>query len=324
MAGRGLSTAVAIALSVAAAGAARAQYGVSPVKIILPFSPGGSVDAMARMIAERIQASTGKPAVVENITGASGHIGIRAARDGKPDGTTLLFNPSSPMTLHEHFFGDKLTWHPFNDFAPVSLAVTFDYGIAVNGKAPVKNLKELIPWLKEDPRRAAFGTPGAGALTHFLGLEFGKRIGIPMEHVPYRGSPPALNDLVAGQLPMAALNTAEFSQHHAAGNVRVIGTFTNTPSLFVNNVPTFKEQGIDIEALGWYALYAPAKTPRDVIDKLNRIVADLVNEPATKKKLFDMGLVSVGSTPEELFRVQRRDTDFWEPMVKASGWKPEL
>ena len=303
---------------------AKAQYGVGPVRIILPFSPGGAIDAIGRMVAERITLSTGKSAVVENVTGASGHIGMRLVRDAKPDGSVLLINPASPMILHEHFFGDKLTFNPFTDFAPITMAATSDYAIAVAKNVPATNVKELQAWLKADPKRASYGTPGAGALTHFLGLEFGRIIGVEMEHVPYRGSPPALNDLAAGQLPIAALTTSEFTQHHAAGSIRIIGTFTDGPSPFVSGVPTLKEQGVNLEALGWYAFYAPGKTPPDIIAKINKLIIDMVREPAVQKRFLEMGIQARGSTPEELGRQQRRDTDFWGPIVKASGFRPDL
>ena len=303
---------------------ARAQLGVGPVRVILPFSPGGSIDVLARLVAERIGAETGKSALVENITGASGHIGIRAVRDAKPDGSVLLISPSSPMILHQHFFGEKLTFDPFADFAPISLATSSDYALAVAKNVPATNVKELTAWLKADPRRANYGTPGAGALTHFLGLEFGRLIGVPMEHVPYRGSPPALNDLMAGQIPIAALSTSELAQHHVAGAIRIVGTFTDGPSPFVAGVPTMKEQGIDLSALGWYAFYAPARTPPEIVARLNRIVVETVRDPSIRVKLLGMGVEPVGSTPEELTRAQQRDKDFWGPIVKASGFKPEL
>ena len=312
------------ALAVAGLNEAKAQYGVGPVRIILPFSPGGAIDAIARMVAERITLSTGKSAVVENVTGASGHIGMRIVRDAKPDGSVLLINPASPMILHEHFFGDKLTFNPFTDFAPITMAATSDYALAVAKNVPATNVKELTAWLKADPKRASYGTPGAGALTHFLGLEFGRIIGVEMEHVPYRGSPPALNDLAAGQLPIAALTTSEFTQHHAAGSIRIIGTFTDGPSPFVAGVPTLKEQGVNLEALGWYAFYAPGKTPSDIIAKINKLIVDMVREPAVQKRFLEMGIQARGSTPEELGRQQRRDTDFWGPIVKASGFRPDL
>ena len=312
------------ALAFAGGQEARAQYGVGPVRIILPFSPGGAIDAIGRMVAERITLTTGKSAVVENVTGASGHIGMRIVRDAKPDGSVLLITPASPMILHEHFFGDKLTFNPFTDFAPITMAATSDYAIAVAKNVPATNVKELTAWLKADPKRASYGTPGAGALTHFLGLEFGRIIGVQMEHVPYRGSPPALNDLAAGQLPIAALTTSEFTHHHAAGSIRIIGTFTDGPSPFVSGVPTLKEQGVNLEALGWYAFFAPARTPPDTIAKINKLIVDMVREPAVQKRFLEMGIQARGSTPEELGRQQRRDTDFWGPIVKASGFRPDL
>ena len=313
-----------VAVFASVVGPAHAQLGVGPVRIILPFSPGGAIDALGRIVAERIASATGKSAVVENITGASGHIGMRLVRDAKPDGSVLLITPASPMILHEHFFGDKLTFDPFGDFTPISLAATSDYAMAIAKNVPVTNVKELTAWLKADPKRASYGTPGAGALTHFIGLEFGRLIGVPMEHVPYRGSPPAINDLAAGQIPIAATSTSEFTQHHIAGNLRIIGTFTDGPSPFVQGVPTMKEQGINITALGWYAFYAPARTLPDVIARLNRIIVDTVREPETKARILGMGIEAAGTTPEELARIQKRDKDYWGPIVKASGFKPDL
>ncbi len=303
---------------------AQAQFGQTNVRIIFPFTAGGNADAVARIIAERITKETGKGAVVENVTGASGHIGMRLVKDARPDGTVLLFSPSSPMTLHEHFFGDRLTFDPFNDFAPVSQAVAFDYAIAVGPQVPAKNIAEFISWLKADPARASYATPGAGALTHFLGLELGRLWSVENRHVPYRGSPPALNDTAAGHVTMALLNTTEMSPFHDAGKIRILGTFTEKPSPFVQGVPTMREQGVDIVAFGWHALYAPAKTPKDVIARLNKIVVDTVQEPAMRERLFKMGLIATGTSPEELTAIQKRDKDLWGPMVKASGFKPEL
>jgi tripartite-type tricarboxylate transporter receptor subunit TctC len=321
---RGFLRAMTCVLAVASAGNALAQFGSGNVRIVFPFAAGGNADAVARIIAERISRQTGKSAIVENITGASGHIGMRAVRDAKPDGGTLLFSPSSPMTLHEHFFGDRLTFDPFRDFAPVSQAVMFDYALAVNPNVPARNVKDFIAWLKADPSRASFATPGAGALGHFLGLELGQLWGMENRHVPYRGSPPAVNDLAAGHVTMAILNTTEFAQFHNDGKLRILGTFTNKPSPFVSNVPTMREQGVEIEAYGWHALYAPAKTPPDIIAALNRVVVETVQEPAMRERIFKMGLMATGTTPEELRAIQQRDKDFWGPIVKRSGFKPEL
>lgn len=321
---RKLSGMIVLVAALALPSIAFAQFGSGSVRIVFPFAAGGNADAIARIIADRIARTTGQSAFVENITGASGHIGMRAVRDARPDGSTLLFSPSSPMTLHEHFFGNRLTFDPFNDFAPVSQAAVFDYALAVHSSVPAKTVPEFVAWLKADPSRASFATPGAGALGHFLGLELGRRWGVENRHVPYRGSPPALNDLAAGHVTMAILNTTEFAQFHNSGKVRILGSFTEKPSPFVSNVALMRDQGVDIVAYGWHALYAPAKTPRDVVAAINKIVVETVRDPPVRERIFKMGLQATGTTPDELRAIQQRDKDFWGPIVKASGFKPNM
>lgn len=318
----GASLAALVLLSALSA-PAQAQLGPGSVRVVFPFAPGGITDALARSITDRISRVTGRSSYVENITGSSGHIGMRAVRDAKPDGTTLLFSPASPMILHEHFFGARLTFDPFGDFTPITQAAVSDYAIAVNGKIPVKSISELVIWLKADTSRATYATPGAGALTHFLGLELGRLWGIANRHVPYRGSPPALNDLAAGHVSMALLTTSEFVQFHEVGTVRILGTFTDKASPFVNGIPTMREQGVDIAAYGWYGIYGPARMPPETVAYLNKIIVDTVRDPAVRERLLKLGLLSSGTTPEELTAIQKRDKDFWGPIVKASGFKPE-
>ena len=185
-------------------------------------------------------------------------------------------------------------------------------------------VKELAAWLKANPKQASYGTPGAGALTHFLSIEFGRMIGVDMEHVPYRGSPPVVNDLIAGQIPIAALGTSEFTQHHEGGTLRVIGTFTEGPSPFIKGVATMKSQGIDLVARSWYAFYGPVRMPRDLQMQLNKIINDMVREPAVRQRFLAMGVEAAGTTPEELTAIQKFDKDYWGPIVKRSGWKPDL
>ena len=194
----------------------------TPLKIVYPFPAGGSGDAIARMIAEHLQKSLGRAVIVENKTGAGGRIGAQSVRDAPPDGATLLLAAAAQFTLQPHVL-TNLGYDPFADFVPVARIVKFDQVFVVNGQVPARSIKELAAWLKANPDQAAFGSPGAGTGAHFVALEFGRTFGIAVRHVPYRGTPAALPDLLAGRLPMYGASIAELIEHHRSGGIRSLG-----------------------------------------------------------------------------------------------------
>ena len=313
---------VAIALA-ASVGTALAQPAGQTIRIIYPFAPGGSGDALVRILAEQIQKTTGNTTLVENRTGAGGRIGVRAVRDAAPDGTMLLYTAFAPLTLYPHFYGEKLEYDIFRDFAPVSQPATFEFALGVAPNVPAANMQELVGWLKGDEKRATYGVPSTGALPHFLGLAFGRATGVNMQVLPYRGTAPAANDVAAGQLPMAVLGTGDLAALHRAGKLRIIGTFTEERSKHIEGVPTFRELGVDVVGRGWYGVFAPAKTPPEIVNRISKIIADTVRDPAARTKILGVGLDPSGTTPQETAAIQKRDYDYWGPIIKASGFKPE-
>jgi tripartite-type tricarboxylate transporter receptor subunit TctC len=296
---------------------ALAQSGT--IRIIFPFAPGGSGDATVRLLADKLQASLGQTILVENRTGGGGRIGVNAVKNSPPDGNTLLFTPFAAVTIYPYAYR-SLDYDPFTDLAPITQVCTFDFAIAVGPDFPAKTPQELAAWLKANPTKAQYGSPGAGALPHFFGLLFGKAAGVEMTHVAYKGTPPSIADLLGGQIPMVTSTTSEFVELHKAGKIRVIATSDNERMPLLPDVPTFKESGFDIVGTGWYAMFAPAHTPADVIARLNKALVAAINLPDIKERLISYGLKPTGTSPAELAAIQKADAAKWAPIVKASGF----
>lgn len=309
---------VALAVFLAAPAIAQEQ----PIKIIYPFAAGGSGDALARIIADQLRAGTGRTVVVENQTGGAGRIGTRAVVQAAPDGNTILFTPIAPVAIYQHVYKD-LGYDPFKDLRDVSHASKFEFGIAVNADTPVKNLKELVAWIKQDPKRGSYGTPAAGTLPHFFGALFGKAAGIDMVHIGYKGSAAAVADLLGGQVPMVVTPTSDLLAQHRAGKIRILATSDGERSQLVPEVSTFKEAGYDIEGTAWYGVLAPVKTPDNVVNRYSEIIAKGMADPEIKERLLKMGLYATGMSAADFAKLRKTDSDRWEPAVKASGFKAE-
>jgi tripartite-type tricarboxylate transporter receptor subunit TctC len=289
------------------------------IRIIFPYAAGGSGDATIRLIADKMQASLNQPVVVENRTGGAGRIGVSAVKNAAPDGLTLLYTPFAAVTIYP-FVYRTLDYDPFTDLRPLAQLCTFDFGLAVGPDLPAKTPKELVAWLKANPDKAQFGSPGAGALPHFFGLMFGKAAGVEMTHIAYKGGSPAIADLLGGQIPMVSSTASEFLDLHMAGKLRVIATSDVERSPGFPDVPTFKESGIDIVGTSWYAMFAPAKTPDDVVARLNKAIVDAVSAPDVRERLIGFGLNPTGTSPAALGAIQKADAAKWAPVVKASGF----
>lgn len=299
---------------------ARAQSG--PVRLLIGFAAGGSVDALARVAAEAIQQGSGRAAVVESRTGAAGRIAVEAVKAAVPDGDTLLVAPQGPMTLFTHVFRG-LKFDPARDFAPVTRLAAGDYALTIGPAVPAKDAAGWRTWLQGAGTKATYGSPGAGTLPHFLGVSIARAMGVAMTHVPYRGSALALNDLAGGTLAATVSPVTEALELHKAGRVRIIATAGATRSPFVDGVPTLKELGIDVDVPLWFGMYAPAATPAATIERLRSAVHAALNTPAAKERLARLGLVPAPSSGAELSALQRRESEMWGPVVKASGFTPE-
>ncbi len=311
----------AFAVATAALSPGHAQGG-DTARIIFPFAAGGSGDALARLLAEHMRTALNQPVIVESRTGAQGRLGVVAVKGAEPDGKTMLITPVAPMSVYQHVY-KALLYDPIADFEPISQVATFDFAIAVGPQVPVKSLKELVEWVKANPAQGNYGTPGAGTLPHFFAVSFARKAGLDLRHVSYRGSAPTLTDLVGGQISMVVTTTSDLLEHYKAGRIKVLASSDKKRSPFMPDVPTFKEAGYDIEGSGWYGLFAPAKTPADVVARLNAAAVAAVQQPQVKERLLALGLVPTGTSAAELGRIQKADSELWAPAVKASGFTPE-
>ena len=316
-----LSTIAASLASALAPGLAAAQSG-PPVKIVVGFAPGGSVDALARQVAETLQATLGRPAIVENRAGAAGRLAIEQVKAASADGDTLLLVPHGPVTLFPHVF-KSLKFDMEKNFVPVTRVATGDYALSIGPAVPAKDLPGFIAWVKTAGDKANYGSPGAGTLPHLLGVSVARAIGAPMTHVPYRGSALAMTDLAGGVVAAVLSPVTEALPLHTAGKIRIIATAGSTRSPFLQGVPTLKESGIDIDVPLWFALYAPAATPAATLARLRTAVVQSLATPAATQKMKVLGLVPAPSQPQEQLALQRAETQMWEKAVKQSGFTPE-
>ena len=318
----GRLTLVLSALAVLALTPAASQTRSAPLKIIYPFAGGGSGDALTRLIAEQLGARLDRVVIVEPRAGAAGRLGVTAAKAADADGNTLLVTPIAPMVVYPSVY-PALDYDPVRDFTPVSQLATFEFGISIGPHVPANNLTELVAWLKANPAQANFGTPGAGTLPHFFGMMFARAAGVSLQHVPYKGGTNALTDMMGGQIPIVFLSTNELAELHKAKRLRVLATSNTQRSLFLPEVPTFKEGGFDLEGTGWWGIFAPAKTPPEAVARISAAIVEALAREDIKEKVGRLGLQPTGTGPQEFARIQRDDIARWAPAVKASGFTPE-
>jgi tripartite-type tricarboxylate transporter receptor subunit TctC len=306
----------------AAAPAAHAQLKPKqPLRIIVPLPPGSTSDVVARLIAQRL-GDGGPPAVVENRAGASGRIAVEALKASAPDGRTLLLAPIAVPVIIPLVFRNA-GYDPAKDLAPVAQVARFEYALAV-AVHPARDLPEFVAWVRANPKQANFGTPGAGSVPHFLGMMFGRAVGMELTHVAYRGATSLDAELIGGQIPAAFSALSDFVPLHRAGKLRILAIASARRSPLVPEVPTFGERGYPaVEAIGWHGVYAPAGTPRAAIDPLSGAIVDTLRAPALREKLLSVGIEPTGTTPEGLAAIMAADTARWRAIVKATGFTAE-
>ena len=293
-----------------------------PIRLVFPFPPGASADAMARLVADHMHHELGRRVVVENKTGAGGRIGVQAVKIAPPDGNTLLLAPIALMAIYPHVY-PSLGYDPFGDFAPVSQAVTFDMALAVGPQVPATSLADAAAWLRVNPSQGNYGTPAAGSLPHFFAVLFARAAGLQLVHVPYKGTAEAMPQLIGGHISMVFSSTSELVQSHKAGRLRVLATSGAARSRSLPEVPTFKEAGYPIQGTGWHAIFAPARTPPELLERLNRAVVAALQVPDVRERLLAFGFEPTGTSREALAEIARRDFEMWGPVVKASGFTPD-
>jgi len=303
-----------------------AQAQLESLKIVTGFPPGGTSDAICRRVAEKIAPSAyTKAAFVENKSGAGGQIAVQFVRNAPADGATILQTPMSMLGIYPHIY-KKLPYDPVADLAPVSLGAVFDFGFAVGPMVPstVKSIPDFLAWCKANPNLANFGSPAAGSTPHFIGALLGKDANIDLKHVPFRGTQPAILDMIGGQIAAVSGPIGEFTQHVAAGKCRLLAASGGKRSQFAPNTPTLVEQGFKGFVYDeWFGFYVPAKTPLDVINRLNAAMRVALAAPETVNGMAMMGLVAQSSSPAELAARLKADTDLWGPLVKTIGFSAD-
>jgi tripartite-type tricarboxylate transporter receptor subunit TctC len=304
---------------------ARAQaYPTRPINLIVPFAAGGGADTVLRIIVEPMRSFLGQTIIIENVSGASGNIGTGRVYRAPPDGYTLGAGNWGTHVANGAIYA--LPYDVLLDFQPVALHQIFYYILAVRKALPADNLRELIAWLKANPDKASLGTPGVGQQAHLASILFQKLTGTNFQHVPYRGSGPAVQDLIAGQIDFVFGDPGVVPAVRA-GSVKAIAVAAKRRLPSVPDVPTAEESGLPGFAFAnWVGIFAPKDTPKGIVGKLNGAVMSTLAEPSIRARLIDLG-VEIPSreqqTPDGFAALQKADIEQWWPIIKAAGIKPE-
>lgn len=297
------------------------SYPARPVRVVVPFAPGGPTDIFARFIVQKLTEQLGKQFYIENVAGASGSIGTAQVAKAPPDGYTILFNVNS-FAINPVFFG-KVPYDPFKDFEPVTLAATNDVVLVVNPSVPAKTVAELVALIKAGSK-FAFGSGGTGSVTHLLGEQLKQTLGLDLVHVPYNGAGPAIAAVVAGHIPMAISSTPPAAAHISDGRLRAIAITGKTRSQALPDVPTMAEAGYpETKGDQWVGVFAPARTPKDIIIVLNREIAKALASSDIKERFATLGFMPVGSSPEEFGSLIKSDMDTWGRVIRAGNLKSD-
>jgi tripartite-type tricarboxylate transporter receptor subunit TctC len=314
---RALALGLATALG---AGAALAQsFPTKPVRIIVPQTPGGASDALARMIGQKLSERWGQPVVVENKPGAGGNVGTDYVAKAPADGYTLLMSYVGTQAINGSVY-KSLTYEPYKDFAPVATLATVPFALVVNQNFPVKTPAELLPYVKAHPGAVNFGSAGNGSLNHLLGEMVNMNQGVKLVHVPYKGAAGALTDTISGQIQMTFTSLPSVAGHIRGDRVRALAVTGAKRSANFPNLPTFAEVGIGgLELSPWFGLLAPAGTPEPIVRKMNADIADLLRDKDVIEKFAGVGADPYITQPEQFGRILQDDIQKWAQVVKASG-----
>ena len=316
---RALRALGAAALLAGASQASAADFPTRPITMIVPFAPGGSTDLVARLVAAKMGETLKQQVLVENRGGAGGNLGAAAVAKADPDGYTILMGTVATHALNPALY-KRMPYDAVKDFAPISLLAIVPNVLVVNPNFAAKSVPELVEMLKKEPGKYAYASSGNGTPLHLSGELFKKIGGVDMIHIPYKGAGPALVDVIAGQVPIMFDNLPSSTEHIKSGRLRALGVTTATRAPSFPDVPTIAEGGLTgYDTYTWNALFAPAGTPKEVIDALNAAANQAVADPTVKAKLADFSATVVGSTPEALGEHVQKELAKWAPIVKESG-----
>ena len=299
---------------------ASAQYPVKPVRIVVPFPAGGGVDATARTVGQKLAEQLGQPVVIDNRAGAAGTIGADHVAKSAPDGYVLLVAGPGAISVATLVYS-KLPYVPTRDLAPVSTLVTMPYLLVTHPSVPAKNAKDLIALAKANPGKLNMASGGAGTGQHLAGELFNMMAGIRMLHVPYKGTAPALADMMGGHADVTFSDPSVLPQLKS-GKLKAIGVSGTRRYEPLPDVPVIAQSGLPgYDAINWYPLMAPGQTPREIVARLNAEVLKALQDRGVRERLMSQGLIPAGNSPGELAAFIRQDTERWAPVVKATGVK---
>lgn len=306
-------------------GSSRGQELLPTSRTVVGFPPGGATDVAARWLAEKLTGTLARTAIVENKPGAAGRIAVDTIKAASGDGSLILLTPSSVLALYPHIYRN-LSYNPFTDLIPLSSVAEFVHGLAIGPAVPesVKTLKGFVDWCKANPSKANCANPGEGSSPHFLTTILSRASGTPIQPVAYKGTGPALNDLLGGQIA-ALMSQAEgqYMNFQKTGRLRILATSGPERSRFFPEVPTFKEEGYDqIVLKEWLGLFIPARSSAQAIATANAAVVAALTQKDVVDKFAAYAMVAGPSSPEALEKALRSDFEFWGAVVKSSGFKP--
>jgi tripartite-type tricarboxylate transporter receptor subunit TctC len=297
------------------------SYPTKPIKMIVPFPPAGSTDISARAVAGKLGERLGQPVIIENKPGAGGNIGTDVAAKAAPDGYTIVVGTVGTHAINQSLYS-KMPYDNIKDFAPIVLLATTPNVLVMPNSFPAKSVKDVIAMAKAKPGELTFASSGSGTSIHLSGELFNSMAGTKMQHIPYKGSAPMLIDLMSGQVNMAFDNLSASMVHIKAGKIKALATTGATRSPALPDLPTISEAGLPgYDSTSWNAVYAPAGTPRAIIDRLNHELNAILQSPETRKFFAEQGAEAGGGTPEQLATFTKAETAKWAKVVKESGAK---
>lgn len=292
-------------------------------RLLVGFPPGGSTDNVARRLADKLRGNYAPTVIVDNKPGAGSQIAVAALKASAPDGATLLLSPPAPFSVYP--FTYKKLPYAIEDVLPVSLVCSFSFAFAIGPAVPasVKTLKDFIAWAKAEPAKANFGSPASGSTPHLVGSLLARMAGVPMTHVAYRGDAPGLQDLLGGQVAAYSTVLGSFLSHMKSDRLRVLAVSGTARNAFAPDLPTYREQGYAIDLTEWFGVFAPAKTPAALVQRVAGLIQAAVDQPDFGKGLADFGMTPKWSTPQALAERLRVETDEWRIHIKELGFTAE-
>lgn len=299
------------------------SYPTKPIRLIVPFPPGGGNDVIARVIAQKLSERLGQQVIVDNRAGANGIVGLQALMQSPPDGYTLAVGAAGPLAVNPSLY-DKLPYDPLKDFSPITNMVNYPLLLVVHPSVPVKTTQDLVNLAKAKPKQLYFASPGSGNSGHLAGELLNSMANVQTVHVPYKGQGPALSDLISGQVQMLYSSIPSVLPQVKSGqlNALAVGSAKRVPSL--PDIPTISESGVPgYEAYSWVGMVAPAKTPKDIVNRLNREIVDILKQKDVSEKLNQQGALPVGDSPEQFAAYIKVEIEKWGAVVRAANIKAD-